>query len=441
MNRLELEERIRNGESSRVEFKRDDVPADQLAKVAAAFLNCEGGRILLGVEDDGTVSGLSREPHQAEEWVMQVLRDNVQPSVIPFWETVAWDENKIVGVVTLPGDAPDKPYKVRRGSGAWVTTVRVGTTTRDASREEEARLYMQSGYLQYDRKPVPGASLDDLDRRRLTDYFRNVRGQKCPKPEDREGWIRLLINTELMVEDRARTLPSVGGLLLFGTRPKRYLPQAGISAVAYVGTAKDYNARARETLAGPLVSLFTVEQSGADGQYPRLARTFSEASAAMESGLIEQALDFVRRNIGVHAAVDYGGQRQDRWDYPLEAVREAIVNAVAHRDYTISVMDIELALYADRLEIISPGRLPNTVTVEKMRAGYRASRNELIKEVLRDYRYVEATGMGVPRKIIEGMRAHNGTEPDLVEEESRFMVRLSKDSSGAAAPRPKGVGT
>ena len=71
-------------------------------------------------------------------------------------------------------------------------------------------------------------------------------------------------------------------------------------------------------------------------------------------------------------------------------------------------------------------RLPNTVTVDKMRAGCRASRNELIKEVLRDYRYVEATGLGVPRKIVAGMRQHNGTEPDLVEEESRFIVRLWK---------------
>ena len=131
----------------------------------------------------------------------------------------------------------------------------------------------------------------------------------------------------------------------------------------------------------------------------------------------------------------------ERWDYPIEAVREAIVNAVAHRDYTISVMDIELSIYSDRLEIISPGRLPNTVTVEKMRAGYRASRNELIKEVLRDYRYVEATGLGVPRKIVASMAAHNGTDPDLVEEESRFVVRLWKHRRNPApADGPAGAG-
>lgn len=428
MNRTELAELIHNGENSGVEFKRDDVVPERLAKEMAALLNLEGGYILLGVEKDGSVSGLTREPQRAEEWVMEVARTHLRPAAIPFWETLDWGEGKIVGVVSLPADAPDQPYKAKRGS-AWVTQVRVGTTTRDATDEEEARLYMQSGRKPYDRKPVPGSTLDDLDLRRLTNYFRDVRRQACPDPADREGWERLLVNTELMVEDRSRRVASVGGLLLFGSRPKKYLPQSGISAVAYVGTTKDYNARARQTLTGPLVSLFTPAGS-VGGPYPSLPLTFSESDTASESGVIEQALDFVRRNIGVEASIDEGGRRQERWDYPLEAVREAIVNAVAHRDYTISIMDVDLSIYADRLEIISPGRLPNTVTVDKMRAGYRASRNELIKEVLRDYRYIEATGLGVPRKIIEGMRAHNGTEPDLVEEDDRFIVRLWKERRG-----------
>jgi ATP-dependent DNA helicase RecG len=110
-------------------------------------------------------------------------------------------------------------------------------------------------------------------------------------------------------------------------------------------------------------------------------------------------------------------------------VRETIVNAVAHRDYTMWMTDIEISLYSDRLEVISPGRLPNSVTIEKMKQGYRTARNELIKEVLRDYGYVESRGMGVRNRIVAGMRAHNGTEPDLIEEESRFIVRLWKKKS------------
>lgn len=440
MNRTQLDELIHNGENSGVEFKRDDVVPDRLAKEMAALLNLEGGHILLGVEKDRTVSGLTRDPERAEEWVMEGARTHLRPAIIPFWETIDYGNGRIVGVVSLPADAPDKPYKAKRGS-AWVAQIRVGTTLRDATDEEEARLYMQSGRLQYDRKPVPGGKLDDLDLRRLTDYFRNVRRQACPDPEDRDGWIRLLVNTELMAEDRGKAIPSAGGLLLFGTQPKRLFPQAGISAVAYADDAKDYAARARQMLQGPLVSLFGAASSAAGGAaYPSLARTFSEESGVIEAGVLEQALDFVRRNIGVEAWIDEGGQCQERWAYPLDAVREAIVNAVAHRDYTITVMDIELSLYSDRIEIISPGRLPNTVTVDKMRAGYRASRNELIKEVLRDYRYIETTGLGVPRKIIEGMKIHNGSEPDLVEEESRFLVRLW-GCNRSAAPAVPGGGT
>jgi ATP-dependent DNA helicase RecG len=428
MNRTELTELIHNGENSGVEFKRDDIRPEALAKEMAALLNLEGGHILLGVEKDRTVSGLTRPPEKAEEWVMEVARVHLRPAPIPFWETLDWGDGRIVGVISLPADAPDKPYKARRGA-AWVTQVRVGTTSRDATDEEEARLYMQSGRLQYDRKPVPGALFEDLDLRRLANYFRDVRRQSCPDLADRDGWIRLLVNTELMYEDRDRPMPSAGGMLLFGTRPNRYLPHAGISATAYSGSEKDYNAKARESLRGPLVSLFSAPDTA--GPYPNLSRSFSENANVVEAGVIERALDFVRRNVEIKAWIDEGGRRVERWDYPLEAVRETIVNAVAHRDYTITVLDVDLSIYSDRLEIVSPGRLPNTVTVEKMRAGYRASRSELIKEVLRDYRYIEATGLGVPRKIVEGMRAHNGTEADLIENDDRFIVRLWKEAKAA----------
>ena len=119
-------------------------------------------------------------------------------------------------------------------------------------------------------------------------------------------------------------------------------------------------------------------------------------------------------------------RRVERLDYPVEAVREAVVNALVHRDYLLSSTDVELSLYEDRLEIISPGRLPNGITPERMRVGCRASRNQLLKDVMRDYGYLEHMGMGIPRKIIRCMLEHNGTEPDLMEDGERFMVRLWK---------------
>jgi ATP-dependent DNA helicase RecG len=405
----ELLELIRNGENSGVEFKRDDVHPDSLAKEIGALLNLRGGHILLGVEKDGSVSGLTRDRQAAEEWLMNICRHNIQPAIIPYWEVIPWDPDKLVGVITLPPDYPDKPYKSRHG-GAWVTFVRVGSTSREATREEEARLYQASGLMRYDTRPVPGASLHDLDLRRLADYFRQWRRQNSPSPDDLEAWKRLLLNCDLMQGEPERAIPTVGAMLLFGRNPNRFLPQAGISAAAYPSPEKDYATLERVVLRGPLVGLF------------------SQAGQLLETGVVEQAMEFVRRNTRVEAFITEGGQRRDRWaDCPLEAVREAVVNAIAHRDYSIALTDIELSLYSDRLEIISPGRLPNTVTVDKMRLGYRATRNELIKEVLRDYAYIEPTGLGIPRKIIRGMRDHNGTEPDLIEQEDRFILRLWKE--------------
>ena len=226
-----------------------------------------------------------------------------------------------------------------------------------------------------------------------------------------------------MFEDKSRRIASVAGLLLFGSQPKKYMPQSGISAVSYTGKEKDYEARARQTLRGPLVSLFGPDD-GVGSPYPKLPRTFSESDAARETGVIEQALDFVRRNTAVVAAIDSGGQRQERWDYPLDTVREAVVNALVHRDYLLSSTDIELTIYDDRMEIVSPGRLPNGITPARMLSGCRAARNQLIKDVMRDYRYLENSGMGVPRKIVKCMREHNGTEPVLIEDGERFILRL-----------------
>lgn len=109
----ELNELLRNSENSGIEFKRDDVHPDSLAKEIAALANLEGGRILLGVEDDGGLSGLARSPKEAEEWVMNICRDHLQPPLIPYWETLRLDDVRQIGIISIPADCPDKPYKTR----------------------------------------------------------------------------------------------------------------------------------------------------------------------------------------------------------------------------------------------------------------------------------------------------------------------------------------
>lgn len=412
MTKTELLETIRNGESSGAEFKRDMIENRALAKELVAFANLEGGMVLLGVDDDGTVRGITRG--NLEEWVMTACRDKIRPELIPYFETIRDIEpGKDVAVVRVA-----RGYDVHH---VWhdqhrTYYVRVGTLSREASPEELQRLFQQRGNLRAELRPISGSSFDDLDIRRLRDYFRRVRQQETPEPEDPAPWIRLLINTEIMTEEGGQQACTLAGLLLFGRNPSRFLPHAGIDAVAYPGPEKTYAARERASVRGSLTPLFTRSGRG--------------EVLLEERGLVEQAVDFVRRNTRVEVALEDGARRTERWTYPEEAVREAIVNAVVHRDYLLSGTDTELAIYSDRLEVISPGRLPNAVTPDRMRAGCRSARNQLLKDVMRDYGYLEHMGMGIPRKIVRSMRDHNGTEPDLIAQEETFTLRLH----GAARP-------
>ena len=261
----------------------------------------------------------------------------------------------------------------------------------------------------YGMQPVPGAEFDALDWRRLTEYLTRVLAGDAPDLDDRPGWEQLLYNLELMTEYDEGRVATVNGVLLFGKQPGRYLPQSGVRAVCYAGDAPDYAARADQRLQGPLVPLRAV-----DGSF-------------VEIGLLEQAWDFVRRNTMPTARLECF-RRIDGWEYPEAVVREAIVNALVHRDYTIAGTDVMLSIYSDRLEVESPGSLPNTVTVERMKAGVRYARNQALVNVMRDYGHVDARGMGVRSKIIPGMREHNGTEPELIADDHRFTVRLWKEA-------------
>ena len=410
MNKTDLMERIRNGEDSTLEFKRADVRNDEVAKELVAFLNLEGGIVLLGVEDDGTISGTTRS--DLEEWISDLCRVKIEPPVIPVlsWTKDAEPGRHVLAVHVSLG--PNKPY-ARVHNNRKTYYIRVGKATREASREELERMFQASGQLRYGLKPVSGADFGALDLRRLKDYFVRVTGGAVPNDDDVLGWETLLRNLDLMTTAAAgQHVATVDGLLLFGRVPGRFLPQSGIRAVCYPGTDPDYATRADEDLRGAMTPL-----CAADG-------------SLVESGLVDQAWNFIRRNTTPSARLE-GARRLDRWDFPEEVVREAVGNALVHRDYSISGTDILLAIYSNRLEIVSPGRLPNTVTPNGMKAGMRYARNQTMVNVMRDYGYVDARGMGVRNKIIPGMREHNGTEPDLIEEEHRFIVRLWKEPESA----------
>jgi ATP-dependent DNA helicase RecG len=402
MTPTELAELLRNGEDSTLEFKRDDVPNHELARELVAFLNLEGGTVLLGVEDDAQISGTTRQ--RLDEWVSELCRTKIEPPVVPLlsWVRDAEPGRDVLAVrVTL---GPNKPY-ARVHDGRKTYFIRVNNTVREASREELERMFQASGRLHYGLKPVPGADFAAFDLRRLRDYFTRILRGPAPADDDLLGWETLLANVELMTENAGQRVATIDGMLLFGRVTKRFVLQSGIRAICYPGTEPDYATHADEDLRAPMVPL-----ASTDG-------------TIIEPGLVEQAWDFIRRNTTPTSTLE-GGRRIDRWEFPEAVVREAVVNALVHRDYSIAGTDILLAIFEDRLEIQSPGRLPNTVTLEGMKAGMRYARNQTLVNVMRDYGYVDARGMGVRNKIIPGMRAHNGTEPDILAEESRVTIRL-----------------
>jgi ATP-dependent DNA helicase RecG len=338
---------------------------------------------------------------------MELCRVKIVPPLIPYFERLREVEpGKDVAVIRILS-GPDKPY-ARFHDNRRTYFIRVGSTSREADAEELARMFQESGRVRYGLRPVPGAGLNALDRRRLRGYLTSVLGGQCPDDQDEDEWITLLRNLELMTLSGGEDVATIDGLLLFGYNPKRFLPQSGFRAIAYAGNTPDYAARADQDLVGPILPLF-----GTNG-------------ALLETGIIEQALDFIQRNTQPSARIE-GGRRIDIPTYPPEVVREVVVNAVAHRDYSRAGADNMLTIFEDRLEITSPGRLPNSATVEAIKAGLRYARNQTLVNILRDYRYVDARGMGIRNKVIPGMRTHNDTEPEFDATEHAFTVLLWKE--------------
>lgn len=391
MLRSDLLQLIANGESSGVEFKRDDLRPEQLAKEVAALANLKGGVLLLGVEDDGSISGIQRE--DLERWVMDtVFGRYVHPMILPYYEEVLLDDGKRVAVVTVT-EGTAKPYAVRHNDREEVF-VRVGSTSRRATREQLARLFESGGMLHAEVLPVSGSSLVDLDRARLEDYLLRVIGDAAA-PEDEMAWFQRLIGLGFMVERRdGPPVCSIAGLVLFGHSPRQKMRHAGVRWMSFDGIDMSYRAQDDSVIDGPLVGLWT-----GDHRQPAAA-----------PGLLERLVDRMQPFITEQDDRLEGGLRRVvRSRFAPEALREALLNALVHRDWTRPI-EVEVVNYADRIDITSPGTLQNSMTLEKMLAGQRSARNPVVMEVMRDYGYVEQRGMGVRRKIVPLTRDLAGRE-------------------------------
>ena len=402
MKKTELLEIISNGENSGVEFKRDDIRPEQLAKEIVALLNLQGGKIFLGVDDTGSITGIQRV--NIEEWVMNVVSEKVHPTIFPYYEEVKVNDNTIVAVLSFP-QGISKPY-VRRHNNAEEVFIRIGSTSRHATREQQMRLYEIGGMLHTEVLPISRTSSQDLDLVRIENYLREiVNDPEIPSTEDE--WENRLAHLDFLSDPHG--MVTIAGMVLFGKKPRQFLKQSGLRIFVFESTDKEYKAELDVVLDAPLAARWDF---------------LKNTRQLIDEGLIESAIEKIRPFISEESnEINASLQRDTDWFYPIEAIREILINAVVHRDWTRSV-DIELGIYSDRLEIISPGSLHNSMTIKKMLAGQRYTRNTIIMEIMRDYAYVDNRGMGIRKKVIPLMKSHNGCEPIFEATEDYLKVTL-----------------
>ena len=365
---------LRMGESSVLEFKTEEVHSDSIAKEVVAFSNFMGGKLLVGVGDDGLVIGTKNR--KVEERIVQICRNNIAPSVLPRTEFIDIDDKEIL-VVEIPKGS-NRPYKVKTTGKFYI---RAGSNSVEPTNEELARLFQNGQMIHYETKSVHGACVNDLNRGYLNRYMREIR-QIDEFPE--EAYPQVLDNLNLVARVNGDYIPNIAGLILFGTNPKKFLPQSICQAVCFKG--KDE-------------STDIVEM-----------KEFSGAVTEVMEGLLR----FVERNSRTDVAFENGVKRNDIEQYPATIVRELIANAIAHRDYSIWGAFNRLMIFSDRLEMRSPGTLPNTITVGRMTMGVSYYRNPIIMQVLKDFGYVESIGRGIIR-CNRTLKALNRNELEIMD--------------------------
>lgn len=346
-------------ENQHIEFKLEEVTANELAEEMVAFANAEGGEIWLGVGDDGQPAGLSRS---YEEDVMNISRSACIPPIRPSYESLNVGE-RTVARINIP-KGPDRPYYTSRNR----YYIRVGSTKRIASREELVRLFQASGLFHYDLVELSQAERNQLNLSAVAEYF--TRYELAFAKESEAERDRLMRATDVL---GAEGRPTVGGLLVFGISPERVLPQAGIQFAHFRGTE---------------IGAELLDKRFFGGSLPRQ---------------VENAFAALKANLRSPSRIE-GPHRVEAPDYPDAVFRELLVNACVHRNYSITGAQIRVLLFADRCEFISPGRLPNTVTVEKLAVGTSFARNPLLVRLMENLGFMDRLGRGLPM-VVRSARA------------------------------------
>ncbi len=390
-------------ESRRLEFKEIFPGGDQIAKTAIAFANGAGGKIVFGVRDNPRdIVGIpDREIFLLEERISDHLFTQCAPNIIPEIFIQSAEGKSLLVVRIFPGS--HKPYYLRKKGRHQGTFIRVGSTNRPASQETLESLERQRRNISFDSVPAYDVRWQDTDLKEFLSDYTEATGRVLRDTH--------LKNLGLMVREQDQVFPSNAAVLLSDSLHRsRLFPFAKIECARFKGVTMD---------------VFT-----------------DQATVSLPVHKAPEAcMMFVKKNIALGATI---GEiyRKNRWEYPLKAIREAVINAVVHRDYALMGSDIKIAVYDDMLEITSPGPLPDTLSPEDLGTGRSVIRNRTLALIFKDLGLIEAWGSGM-LKIRQALSEYPETDVVFRETGHAFQVQFRKqeDNGGRLVPGKHQAGT
>lgn len=355
----------------------EDVPPAKLAVVMTGMANASGGVILLGVSPrTGHILGVS-DPAGAMDQIFQAALLTDPPLVLPIPSQVRAGGNGLISI-TIPSGLPHVYSLEGRYLG------REGVQTNPLPPRRLRQLLVERGVVQFESQIPPGAALDDLDPVKISAYIEKLQLPGDASPEE------ILFRRGCLKREGSELRPTYAAILLFGRHSQQWLPNASLLAARFTGV----------TFADCFV------KQDISGTLPEQLR---------------QAEAFVRENVRSVVRM-VGLTHQETPEYPFEAIRELLVNAVAHRDYNQQGDNIHLNIFADRIEVRSPGGLPGPVNLDNLLEA-RFSRNVVIVQVLSDLGFVERLGYGLDR-VVNVVRQNGLRSPRFEDVAGSFRVTL-----------------
>ncbi|MBL6986852.1 MAG: putative DNA binding domain-containing protein [Methylobacter sp.] len=358
METEELLSIIANGEDSKHQFKADFTNANAVAAEMVAFSNSKGGFLVIGVKDDGSISGLdSSDMARLNQLISNAASQSVRPPINPITENIALPAGMVMVVTVDQGIS--KPYMDNQGF-IWVKS---GSDKRKVTaREELQRMYQEAALVHADEIPVPGTSVADLDKEFFESFFEQFVGE--PLAEQEISLAQLMENMNLM---RAGQL-NLSGALLFAKKPELRLPVFIVKAVAFPGL--------------DIADMAYIDSQDIKGKL---------------SDVFQKSLSFVLGNIH-HLQNEQGINSLGEPEIPRIVFEELIANALIHRDYFVSA-PIKVLVFSDRVEITSPGHLPNNLTIENIKLGNSNVRNPILASFAPRVLPYRGLGSGILRAI------------------------------------------